>query len=350
MRNWKKSVLCTVIVLGLLALAGCRRPEGSEEPQKDPEPAAQEPSAGQTPPASGGENEPETPAVPEVPDEAEVPENKTTPETTWTLEQVLAVNTVEEILKRHTDFIYRADFYEADPEAPVNSMAAFYTREDGFLQMRREYHDRFGGYAAYEQAYADRDTPGALYSLSSTGELSATFCAAEDYEVYLSGLWMAVAEPEGQLTQSEVLDTGTVVFEVRKEYQEAADLYDITKLTADAATGEILKWETASYHVGDDKQVGSSQFTVSYDMAFTPEAEPYAKIAGGTESCEVSVIISPEQEDMEVQWHPLAFGTRVYFYSDRSVSFYQDEALTEPVGPGELDTTGEAANLFVVYD
>ena len=87
------------------------------------------------------------------------------------------------------------------------------------------------------------------------------------------------------------------------------------------------------------------------DETDSPAASPFQAVTGGTDYCELSVIVDYMGENQAVYWYPVAHDTQVYFQTVREgVRLYKDKDMTESAEQYDaIDVSGDVSNLFVVF-
>ena len=99
----------------------------------------------------------------------------------------------------------------------------------------------------------------------------------------------------------------------------------------------------------DDEPLTVQKTTVTYDAPIVFDIDPKAEIIGQTHDyCEVTFVIDPETDEMEVHMYPIAHGVHIFFVSDKGYSVYGDEALEKDVTGEDTISEGEAMDLYVI--
>lgn len=269
---------------------------------------------------------------------------------TYTMDDIRAANTVEAILQRHDSFQYTVGIFTQDnADAPDSSYRGQYYRENGLLQMDREFPAGAERGTYYEQGFADENYSGALYALSGDGEATLTLYPQDDYEPSLTALWTVghVETVREEVTETSMQDDAVIVT-TRTDYQDVSDLYAVSYYYLDPQTDDLLYWEDNAYSAADDSLIVSTRTSFIYDSLFTPEVRPADAILADTDYCETNLIVAPMQDEMEVHWYPVAHGTLVQFQSLGGYTLYSDEELTQTLDPLDIDISGEVRNIFAV--
>ena len=320
MYHWIKKTVTAACAAALLAGCSAKTPTESQKPVTEP--------------------------VPEIPAEEVKPD--------ITLDQVLQANQIGTLLKNHSAVKIDTALYEQDgDETPVSSIQSSYTVEDGFLQSFRAFTDRDGG-KYYEEGHGDQTYSGALYAMNGDGSSKyMTVCPADEYEgIAAAGdsLWVRDGAEETLVDTSWQDDA--VILTVRVTYRDAADSYDVVYYYVDPDTCELYAANICSYSTADDSSMGVTQVRYTYDEPFSPEASPFLAITGGTDYCELNVIVDYLGDDQAVYWYPVAHDTQVYFQTSRNdCTLYRDEDLTQTVERYDpIDVSGDTANLFVKFE
>lgn len=317
--NWMKRILTAACIMALLTGCGAKTPADTQQPGEEPAP--------------------ETPAEETKPD--------------MTLDQVMEANKIENLLKNHSAVKIKTELYEQEgDETPVSSTLSSYTMENGFLQSFREFTDRDGG-KYYEEGHADQVYSGALYAMNGDGgNLYMAVCPADEYDDIITvGDDPAMQDGTEAVLMDASWQDGAAILMVRVTYRDVSDSYDLIYYYADPDTCELYAMDVYSYSTADDSPMGVTQIQYTYDDPDSPAASPFQAVTGGTDYCELSVIVDYMGENQAVYWYPVANDTQVYFQTVREgVRLYKDDDMTESAKQYDaIDVSGDVSNLFVVF-
>lgn len=247
-----------------------------------------------------------------------------------------------------TDTLYQGDS-TADADMSSKTVELFWVENDG-LQMDLDTFDDNNSLVSSQRAYSDENGSAAMYQVAGDEKYMSIYPAME-YEGIVSNLWLPTFDDMTETVQSVETQGSQTVVTVREDYPDAEDGYVIASYTLDTASNLIDTVESVGYNA-DDTIAYREVMTVVLDGAYTPEVDAYSEISGGSNYCELNVIFAPQQENMEVQWYPVAHDTHVYVVSmaEEDYKLYSDEELTKELSDtDEIDVSGEAANVFVVF-
>lgn len=280
---------------------------------------------------------------------------------TYTLEEIYANNSVENVLRDHTVFTCHMDTYEgADSDTPIGTSDKQFSMEDGSMQMTAHYS--YDGTDSYQWVGADKDFNGASYTVFD-GEKHFIACPGDEYQDLITANWMG---EDLSLMDETILSTsmqdGAAVIETLTTYKQEAEMYARTLYYVDPETGLLYGMETTTYSLPegteipdavygmDENEVLTVQKTaVTYDTPITFDVDPKAEIIGqGQDYCEVTFDINPATDQMEVNWYPIAHGTHISFYSAENYTVYDDETLENDVTYEDIISEGEAMTLYMV--
>ena len=113
------------------------------------------------------------------------------------------------------------------------------------------------------------------------------------------------------------IEDGAAILMVRVTYRDVSDSYDLIYYYADPDTCELYAMDVYSYSTADDSPMGVTQIQYTYDDPDSPAASPFQAVTGGTDYCELSVIVDYMGENQAVYWYPVAHDTQVYFQTAR---------------------------------
>lgn len=266
---------------------------------------------------------------------------------TYTPDEIRENNDIAKLLDHHSAVSYVSTYLDKDNNV-ISVIRRQYESKDGQLQMNATYEDGEGNVNYRDQAYADSTYEGASYGLAGDDMYMTLYTSKEEYED-IAGIGLLIDDESAEETVTEnSMQDGYVIVTTRKEYQDEADLYDVVYYYIDPKTNDLLYMETNSYGTSDDTTVAQVKTEITYDDPMTFDVSPFEKITGGSDYCEVSLIVNPAQEDMATYWYPVAHGTNVSVASEGDVTLYGDEGLTQKLDSSDIDISGAACNIFVV--
>ena len=317
MRKWMKTAAIIACIVALLAGCGAKPPAEPQQPEEEPV--------------------------------QETPEEETKPDIT--LEQVMEANRIENLLKNHSTVrIETGRYAQETDEFPVDTIQSQYMMKDGFLRMFRVWSSDVGDY--YEEGYADGVYSGAIYAMSVDGLRYMHLCPAEEYTdqaVAADSLEADVME-ERVLTDVSWQDNAAVLT-VKTTYLDGPEFYTMTYYFVEPDTYELYAVDAYTYGTDDNDSMGVEKKVYTYDEAGEQEVSPFQAVIADKDYCELNVIVDYMGENQAAYWYPVAHGTQVSFQTEREdYSLYNDEEMTGVLGKyDDIDISGDAANLFVVY-
>ena len=184
------------------------------------------------------------------------------------------------------------------------------------------------------------------------GNLYMTVCPADEYDDIITvGDDPAMQDGTEAVLMDALWQDGAAILTVRVTYLDVSDSYDLIYYYADPDTCELYAMDVYSYGTADDSPMGVTQIQYTYDDPDSPAASPFQAITGGTDYCELSVIVDYMGENQAVYWYPVAHDTQVYFQTAREgVRLYKDKDMTESAEQYDaIDVSGDVSNLFVVF-
>lgn len=282
------------------------------------------------------------------------------------LAELRASNALNAVLEEHTAASFQEESFLGDhQDLPVSaSEGRCYRDENGFLRMDILYDSL--GEGRRVEGFADQNFAGARYELADVDGKSMCIFPSGEYESFLAALW--VGETIGMETETPVEcynQDGNVVVITLTTYPAPSDSYLRTMYILESEHGHLLYRETCTYLLEEGQPVPNAPYgedenelafvvktTVSYDELREYDGPvPHEEIIGQhADYCELNVIENYGTDGPAVRWYPVAHGTELLFLSQEDgYRLYTDAELTHEIAYlGELDISGETANLFLV--
>lgn len=267
------------------------------------------------------------------------------------LELLRAANSLNALTDRHTAIYFTDEYYQgAESAVPDSAVAGQYFMENGHLQMIYKYSDR-DGTVHYSQGHGDDTYAAALYECGPQADdqkYMTLFYDEDSYRTALAARWDLTDDVQETVVSDELRDDGTREVTTQSKASEEDPSSTVAVYTVDGDTYEIQAY-TATTYDETGAEVAKVQHSVIYDTPQTFEFSPFEAIIGGKDYCELSVICDPQQDDMRVNWYPVAHDTDVSFSDVDAYTLYGDEDLTQKLDPlSSIDVSGAAQNVFVV--
>lgn len=233
------------------------------------------------------------------------------------LEAMHEANTLENIFDVHVLMNCTTETWEFEDGAEVWQGVAkecFSSAGSGFSYYS-ESTDAEGSFIVAD-SYSDDTTPVALYSYNRDGDLGLRVFPAGEFAGYLSAQW-----PPSDVVAEGDRDTFETVLSIEEDAELATTVITVemdlravrieTVYFIDTPSGLITGIEQTTYDSETGEKTLVERSNVWYDDPIERADSAYAKVRDAKDTCTLTVVFNPGEDDEETQTLTVAKGTHI---------------------------------------